>query len=83
MITAFPNTPILIYSKEFLSSFPETNGASSVFLMMRLKSDKKMGIHGLPLKGCVIQTAVSPDTTKIHTELFIYMEKVDAWEETI
>lgn len=71
------------YSKEFLSSFPETNGASSTFLLMRLKSDKKTGTHGLPLKGCAIQTAVSPDTTKILAELFLYMEKIDAWEETI
>ena len=71
------------YSKEFLKSFPETHGASSYFLLMRLKSDKKTGSHGLSLKGCAIQTAVSPDTTKILAEMFLYMEKVDAWEEIV
>lgn len=71
------------YSKEFLKSFPITHKGSSSFLMMNLKPDKEMGAHDLPLKGCVIQTAVSPDTTKIPAELFLYFEKVAEWEEKI
>lgn len=71
------------YSKDFLKSFPETHGASSYFFLMNSKTDKKTGTHGLPLKSYAIQTAVSPDTTEIPAELFLYMEKIDAWEETV
>ncbi|MCH5273503.1 MAG: hypothetical protein J1E35_07500 [Lachnospiraceae bacterium] len=71
------------YSKEFLKSVPVTHKGSSAFLMMNLKPDKKMGTHNLPLRGSVIQTAVSPDTVKIPAELFLYFEKVDAWEESV
>ncbi len=71
------------YSKQFLASRPETHSGSSSFFRMRLKPDKKTGAHNLPLKGCVIHTPVSPDTTKIPAELFLYFEKVDPWIETI
>lgn len=71
------------YTKEFLKSVPETHSGSSVFLMMNHKPDKETGTHNLPLKGCVIQTAVPPDTSKIPAELFLYHEKVPAWEETV
>ena len=71
------------YSKEFLKSVPVAHKGSSSFLMMRLKPDKELGTHNLPLKGCVIQTAVSPDTIKIAAELFSYYEKVDEWEEKV
>ena len=71
------------YSKEFLKSVPIAHKGSSTFLMMRLKPDREMGLHNLPLKGCVIQTAVSPDTIKIPAELFLYMEKVNGWEEKV
>ena len=71
------------YSKEFLKSVPETHGGSSTFLLMRVKPDKKIGTHGLPLRGCVIQTPVSPDTTIIPAELFSYLEKAEGWEEIV
>ena len=71
------------YSKEFLRSYPITHEGSAAALFMSLKPDKKEGAHNLPLKGCVIQTAVSPDTTKIPAELFLYMEKIDGWEEKV
>ena len=71
------------YSKEFLRSYPETHEGSATTLFMRLKPDQETGAHNLPLKGYVIQTAVSPDTSKIPAELFFYMEKVDGWEEKV
>lgn len=71
------------YSKEYLKSHPEHHEGSASFLMMRLKPDKELGIHKLPLKGCVIQTPVSPDTVKILAELFLYFEKTEEWEERI
>ena len=71
------------YTKEFLKSVPETHGGSSTFLLMGGKPDRETGSHNLPLKSCVIQTAVSPDTSIIPAELFLYMEKVAAWEEIV
>ena len=55
----------------------------AVFSVMSLKPDKETGIHGLPLKGCAIQTPVSPDTAKMPAELFLYLEKLPEWEETV
>lgn len=71
------------YTKEYLRSRPESHSRSVLFFLMHLKPDQEKGAHGLPLKGCVIQTAVCPDTVKIPAELFCYYEKVEAWEENI
>lgn len=77
------NYELVFHSKQYLKSRPETRQRSSHFLMMRLKPDQETGMHGLPLKGCVIQTPVSPDTTKIPAELFLYLERINAWTETV
>lgn len=77
------NYDLTFYSKQYLKSRPEAHAASSCFLMMRLKPDCETGAHGLPLKGCVIQTPVSPDTSKIPAELFLYFERQNEWIETI
>lgn len=71
------------YTKEYLKSCPEEQEGNASILMMNTKSDKEIGIHNLPLKSYVIQSAVTPDTFKIPAELFSYFEKVDAWEEKI
>lgn len=71
------------YSKEHLRSYPETHSGSASLLMMRLKPDQKTGSHGLPLKGHVIQTVVSPDTVKVPAELFLYFEKTPEWVEEV
>lgn len=71
------------YSKEYLKSCPQKHSGSASFLLMRLKPDKKIGTHGLPLKGEVIQTPVSSDTFKISVELFSYYEKTEEWEECV
>lgn len=74
---------LTFYTREYLKSCPTTHHGSSYFLLMRLKPDKETGIHGLPLKGCVMQTPLLPETAKIPAELFLYHEKVDAWTETV
>lgn len=71
------------YAKDYLESYPKTHSGSAAFLMMRLKPDKKTGVHGLPLKGYVIDTPFTSDTTAISAELLFYMEKTEAWEECI
>lgn len=63
------------YSKEHLRSCPESRSGSASFLMMHLKPDQETGTHGLPLKGNMIQTPVSPDTVRIPAELFLYFER--------
>lgn len=77
------NYDLTFYSKQYLKSRPETHHGSSHFLMMHLKPDEITGMHGLPLKGYMMQTPVSPDTTRIPAELFLYHERVDEWTETI
>lgn len=77
------NYDLVFYSKQYLTSRPKTHQGSSYFLMMRLKPDQETGTHGLPLKGCVIQTPVSPDVIKIPAELFLYYERINAWSETV
>ncbi|MBD5464014.1 MAG: hypothetical protein HDR24_13330 [Lachnospiraceae bacterium] len=77
------NYNLIFHSKQYLKSRPETHQGSSHLLMMRLKPDQETGAHGLPLKGCVIQTPVSPDTFKIPAELFLYHERINAWTETV
>lgn len=77
------NYDLVFHSKQYLKSRPETRQGSAHFLMMHLKPDQEAGTHGLPLKGCVIQTPVAPDTFKIPAELFLYNERISAWSETI
>ena len=77
------NYDLVFHSKQYLKSRPETRQGNAHFIMMRLKPDQETGTHGLPLKGCVIQTPVSPDTSKIPAELFLYNERIDAWTETV
>lgn len=71
------------YSKEHLKSYPESHSGSAFLFLMRLKPDQETGTHGLPLKGHVIQTPVSPNTVKIPAELFLYFEKSTEWTEQI
>lgn len=74
---------LTFYSKQYLQSLPEIHEGSASFILMCLKPDKKTGTHDLPLKGCVIQTPVPPDTVKISAELFLYFEMVKAWTEKV
>ncbi len=74
---------LVFYSKQYLNSKPETHRGSSTFFLMRLKPDKEIGTHNLPLRGFVIATPVSPDTVTVPAELFQYFEKAVEWTETI
>lgn len=71
------------YTKEYLKSRPVAHHGSASFFLMRLKPDQETGIHGLPLKGAVIDSPLSPDTVKIPAELFLYYEKPVTWEEQV
>lgn len=75
------NMRLQFYSKEYLRSCPEMCGEDS--LMIISKPEQKTGAHQLPLKGCMIQTVVSPDISKIPAEAFFAFESVEAWKEII
>lgn len=71
------------YSRDYLRSVPEIYSGSSAFFLIHLKPDQEIGPHGLLTKGCVIQKAVAPDTTRVSAELFSYYEKNEAWTEIV
>ena len=77
------NNSLVFRSKQYLSPRPQASPDSFHFLPLRIIMDKKLGTHGLPLKGCVVNTPVPPDTSQIHAELLVYFEKVDEWTETV
>lgn len=70
-------------AREFLDSYPKTYSGSASFLVMMWKPDRKTGMHGLPLKGGVINMPFSPDTTTVAAELLFYMEMTQEWEERV
>lgn len=71
------------YAKQFLQSSPGQGAGNGASMGMILKPDEKTGEHNLSLRSCVIQTAVSPDTSEMVAELFSGYEKVDEWEERV
>ncbi len=74
---------LTFYSEQFLKSRIQPSSGSACLLGVIHKPDQDTGTHGLPLKGCAIQTPVPEDTTSIRAELFYYYEKVSEWSETI
>ena len=70
------NYDLVFHSKQYLKSRSEMRQGNVHFIMMHLKHNQETGTHDLPLKGCVIQTLVSSDTSKILAELFLYHERI-------
>lgn len=71
------------YSREYLDSIPKVHEGSATSMIMLLKPDKKTGVHGLKLRGAVIQTPVTGETTELAAELFCYMVTTPEQEEEI
>lgn len=59
----------------------DSNGVSVVMMHVSVKPDKELGLHGLRLHGCAIQTPVPSDTKEIWAELFSAHEMVP--EQTV
>ncbi len=74
---------LMFYSEQFLKSRIQPSSGSVFLVGAFLKPDQKNGVHGLPLKGCVIQTPVPEGTASLRAELFCYHEKVSDWTETV
>lgn len=74
---------LTFYSEQFLKSRIQKSFGTSFLAGLIFKPDQKNGAHGLPLRGCAIQTPVPGDTSSIRAELFYYNEKISEWAETV
>lgn len=64
------------YDKEYLDKKPEPKEGSATALLMRIKPDKEVGVHGLKLRAEVIQKPVERETEAIESELFSYYKMI-------
>lgn len=64
------------YDKGYLDTVPQPKAGSASSLVMIAKPEEKLGSHGLKLQGCIIQTPLPPETTRLAAELFSYCERV-------
>lgn len=64
------------YAASYLDSKPQVHSGKASSLLIMHRPDKEVGLHGLKLRGCIIQTPVSTDTTELEAELFSYTEIV-------
>lgn len=65
------------YDREYLDRVPEPREGSCTSIAVMMRPEQKTGIHGLPLRGTVIQKPVSKDTVSIEAELFSYTKKIE------
>ena len=68
------------YDREYLDQKPEAKERSASALLMRLKPDSEMGVHGLKLYGDVIQKPLEKETKEIEAELFSYSKRIQHME---
>lgn len=64
------------YSSVYLDSKPKVHSGSASSMIFMHRPEKEKGIHGLKLRGCVIQTPIEPEKTSLKAELFSYTESV-------
>lgn len=64
------------YATSYLDSKPQVHSGSATSLLIMHRPDTQEGIHGLKLRGCVIQTPIEPDEISLEAELFSYTEIV-------
>ncbi|MBE5955828.1 MAG: hypothetical protein E7253_05190 [Lachnospiraceae bacterium] len=72
-----PEVNLNFYDTEYLDTIPEPREGSCSSMAVMLRPEQKTGVHGLPLKGAVIQKPVSKDTDSLEAELFSYNKKVE------
>lgn len=64
------------HSSAYLDSKPKVHSGSASSMIFIHRPEKEKGIHGLKLRGCVIQTPIEPEKTSLKAELFSYTEVV-------
>lgn len=78
-----PEGSVCFYDADFLDAEPKSSSGSARIMMMTLRPDEPTGMHGLTLRGCIIQTPVKPDIREITAELLYFLETVPEREEII
>ena len=71
------NIGLNFYDKECLDSVPQPSSGSCSSMMMHHKPEKETGIHGLKLRGEIIQKPLDKDTESLEAELFCYYTMVE------
>lgn len=74
---------LTFYDSAWLDEEPPVHSGSVTIRLMTLKPDDPTGPHGLPARGCAIQTPVAPDVKELAVELFFYTERVPEREEPL
>lgn len=64
------------YATSYLDSKPQIHSGGATALLLMHRPDAQAGVHGMKLRGCVIQTPIEPDATSLEAELFSYTEIV-------
>lgn len=63
---------INFYSKEYLDTVSKPKNGTASSLLISVKSDVELGIHGYKMRGCVKQTPLDADTHQLDVKLFSY-----------
>ena len=71
------NIGLQFYDKEYLDTIPQPSSGSCSGLMMNNKPEKETGIHGLKLRGAIIQKPLDKEVTNLEAELFSYHTMVE------
>lgn len=71
------NIGLNFYDKEYLDSVPIPSSGNCSSMMMRHKPEKETGIHGLKLRGEIIQKPLDKDALSLEAELFSYYTMVE------
>lgn len=71
------------YATSYLDSKPQVHSGGATSLLIMHRPDAKEGIHGLKLRGCVIQTPIEPNVTSLEVEVFSYTEIVNKCTEKL
>lgn len=62
------------YAASYLDSIPQVHGGSATSVLITHRPGKKEGIHGLKLRGQIIQIPMEPEAASLNAELFSYTE---------
>lgn len=74
---------LTFYDSAWLDEEPAVHSGSVTIRMMILKPDEPTGPHGLPMRGCAIQTPLDPAVKELSAELLYYTQKLPEREEAM
>lgn len=71
------------FDREYLDTVPTPKKGSAASVLMMYKPDAETGVHGLKLRGCVIQKPLEQEERTLEAELFSYSGKIEKRVEGI